>query len=989
MSIGTFSSLGKGGTSPQQASDQRTVRGSIARAPSSGDESLFVVVPGFSLALPYEVISARWEHASNLPAAGASCLIVFDDDGDAWCPLWEGMIPGGASSDTNTILHGAAPPSDDVGESGDFYIDDDDWLIYGPKNGSWPEGASMVGPIGPTGASGATGAAGPKGDKGDTGAVGPAGSQGPQGTTGAQGPTGPTGATGPKGADSTVPGPTGATGPTGPKGADSTVPGPAGPTGAPGPTGATGPQGSTGPAGVSYEASPVGAVLTFPGKNLPVGYVVADGKSYAQGTYPQGYAFAAAEVAAGNPLWSVNASAQTFTVPDLRDRFLYSSASLAFAANGGEVNHTLVNGEMPVHSHSGATTGGTSGTDSPDHAHVLQPDTAFYNTAYGASGTLSVATGGSGLSFPRQSGLGSAGANVRHAHAIPALGIYNDGGGATHNNMPPYVVLAFIVKVWGVINNGATLVGPPGARGNTTYLYNGAGTPPAGTFVGEIDGDWAVRKSDGENFQRQAGAWVDLGFTNRTTAATASARGYRNAALSVPTGIWTKVALDAKTFDVSSNLYDAANGRFVAPTAGVYRVSGFVTYSVSATGTYTYTATAIWKNGAVWTDPQNLPAVQSYFLAPVSDDMQLNAGDYVELYAYLNYQAGSVVTGPSQTYMSVTLLTAGPGPQGVRGSNWFTYVGAGTPAAGTFLNEADGDMATRGSDGEVFRRISGAWSDQGWKVATGQNAMDTWHLVGNAGEPAFQGGWVNYGAGFLSCGFRKFPDGRVKLKGLVLNGTGTVFTLPIGYRPPGQYLGPIESNPNVNSRIDITTAGAVSITLGSGGNNGFVSLDGVEFDTETVSVMSAGAMGPPGPGSGAYSVQRTWNGYPGASNESYTPTFTTTQIPLSLSITPSVPVWWEVKGKLGLVTKVDANYNYAIAMLVLNPVDQDGIGATDHYITQHSAVQNLEGYEGHRLFRLAAGTTYTVTLQLVPSGGSWNYYQGRSQTYMDAKAWAQ
>ena len=181
---------------------------------------------------------------------------------------------------------------------------------------------------------------------------------------------------------------------------------------------------------------------------------------------------------------------------------------------------------MPVHSHSGATTGGTSGTDSPDHAHVLQPDTAFYNTAYGASGTLSVATGGSGLSFPRQSGLGSAGANVRHAHAIPALGIYNDGGGATHNNMPPYVVLAFIVKVWGVINNGAALVGPPGARGNTTSASTTGAARGFRTFNGELDGDWAVRKSDGENFQRQAGAWVDLGFTNRSTAETTSARAY-------------------------------------------------------------------------------------------------------------------------------------------------------------------------------------------------------------------------------------------------------------------------------------------------------------------------------------------------------------------------------------------------------------------------------------------------------------------------------
>ena len=151
MSIGTFSSVSKGGPAPSQSSDQRSVRATVARAPASPGDSLFVVVPGFSLALPYEVITGRWEQAANLPAAGADCLIVFDDDGDAWCPLWEGMVPGGG------------------GDSGE----------PGPQ-----------GPAGPQGATGPQGAPGAKGDKGDAGPGGPAGAQGPTGATGATGPSG-------------------------------------------------------------------------------------------------------------------------------------------------------------------------------------------------------------------------------------------------------------------------------------------------------------------------------------------------------------------------------------------------------------------------------------------------------------------------------------------------------------------------------------------------------------------------------------------------------------------------------------------------------------------------------------------------------------------------------------------------------------------------------------------------------------------------------
>lgn len=143
------------------------------------------------------------------------------------------------------------------------------------------------------------------------------------------------------------------------------------------------------------------------------------------------------------------------------------------------------------------------------------------------------------------------------------------------------------------------------------------------------------------------------------------------------------------------------------------------------------------------------------------------------------------------------------------------------------------------------------------------------------------------------------------------------------------------------------------------------------------------------PGSGVIKVQRTWIGYPGASNETYSANFTASQTILALNITPTVPVWWEVYAKLGLVTKVDAAYAYAQAYLMLAPVDQDGINEGLHYITQHSQVQALEGYEVKRMFRLAAGTSYSAAWIFGPSAGTWNYYQGRYQTWMDAKAWPQ
>ena len=178
MSIGTFSSLTQGGPSPEQSSDQRTALATIARAPSSSSESLFVVVPGFSLAFPYEVISSRWEHASNLPAAGTSCLVVFDDNGDAWVPLWEGMVPGGG-------IEGPAGPTGPQGPPG--------------ATGA-PGAAGPAGPQGLPGVAGPQGQTGAQGPKGDQGAVGPQGPIGATGAAGAVGPQGPVGAAGPSGA---------------------------------------------------------------------------------------------------------------------------------------------------------------------------------------------------------------------------------------------------------------------------------------------------------------------------------------------------------------------------------------------------------------------------------------------------------------------------------------------------------------------------------------------------------------------------------------------------------------------------------------------------------------------------------------------------------------------------------------------------------------------------------------------------------------------
>jgi hypothetical protein len=137
--------------------------------------------------------------------------------------------------------------------------------------------------------------------------------------------------------------------------------------------------------------------------------------------------------------------------------------------------------------------------------------------------------------------------------------------------------------------------------------------------------------------------------------------------------------------------------------------------------------------------------------------------------------------------------------------------------------------------------------------APGQQAtlnitMDGWHTVGAAGEPGFLNSWLAYGGpGYTTPGFRKFPDGRVRLKGGLRSGVlaQPAFVLPVGYRPAqphriivyGQTTGP-----TVPCLLYIDTSGNVHPY--SGTNTEF-DIDGVEFDTESVSAYTTGVLGPP------------------------------------------------------------------------------------------------------------------------------------------------
>jgi hypothetical protein len=299
-----------------------------------------------------------------------------------------------------------------------------------------------------------------------------------------------------------------------------------------------------------------------------------------------------------------------------------------------------------------------------------------------------------------------------------------------------------------------------------------------------------------------------------------------------------------------------------------------------------------------------------------------------------------------------------------------------------------GDTGPKGATGPA-----GPKGDTGAQGVPGDSVkvpMDTWHIVGQPGEPVFENGWGNYGGSFAPASFRKWPDGTVSIRGLVSAGAvnSAVFTLPPGYRPPGDLIFCADMNSNAHTRVNVNATGFVGVQPGS---PSYVSISVPRFDTETVTEWAVGPKGDKGdPGTSVFtSTQRMVGAYAGYAALPMGDVTNGAGQVMALSITPSVPMWWEVNGDIGLVQKMDAVYNYGLLTVQLSTPDQDNVSQAMHYISQHSTVQTYMGYTAHRLFRLAAGQAYTVKLTFGSDGGSWQYYPDVARLSLTAKAWPQ
>jgi hypothetical protein len=147
-------------------------RGYVAVSPH---EMLRVVLPAFSSQRYFEVPADQWSSAAGDPQPGDECLVVFDDEGDAWA-IVGGSGSSAGSAQVEEWLSGTVAPATALGKVGDWYLNTATGDIYEKTaTAVWTSRGSIRGPQGVTGAPGAPGAQGAQGLPGATGPQGPQG----------------------------------------------------------------------------------------------------------------------------------------------------------------------------------------------------------------------------------------------------------------------------------------------------------------------------------------------------------------------------------------------------------------------------------------------------------------------------------------------------------------------------------------------------------------------------------------------------------------------------------------------------------------------------------------------------------------------------------------------------------------------------------------------------------------------------------------------
>jgi hypothetical protein len=120
---------------------------------------------------------------------------------------------------------------------------------------------------------------------------------------------------------------------------------------------------------------------------------------------------------------------------------------------------------------------------------------------------------------------------------------------------------------------------------------------------------------------------------------------------------WTKVSLNAETFDTNNNFDSTTNFRFTPTVAGYYQINGEISYSAVSGLTVIYAA--IYKNGSAYINNFSTASYGAGGQINLSSLIYFNgSSDYIELYGYVDTGNVASFAANFNTTMSGSMVRA-------------------------------------------------------------------------------------------------------------------------------------------------------------------------------------------------------------------------------------------------------------------------------------------------------------------------------------------
>jgi microcystin-dependent protein len=203
---------------------------------------------------------------------------------------------------------------------------------------------------------------------------------------------------------------------------------------------------------------PIGAMIPTGATGDPADtrFLLADGRALARtGQYALLFAAIGTSYGAGD-------GSTTFNIPDRRGRTSVGADNMGTAAgaagrlpnsnralgqNGGEERHVLITAELAAHAHGVTDPGHGHGLSDPGHSHLYAGGYLFGDVDNGHGGAFAASGGGGVVTALWKGSTQSVGTGMGVNGNTTGISVNNNGSGTAHNNLQPYVVDNWLVRV--------------------------------------------------------------------------------------------------------------------------------------------------------------------------------------------------------------------------------------------------------------------------------------------------------------------------------------------------------------------------------------------------------------------------------------------------------------------------------------------------------------------------------------------------------------